>query len=536
MAQLHYFDDHNVLHVRTLGPEKFIIGRVDSCQIPIADDLASREHARLDRESDGRYRVRDLGSRNHTYVNGEQINETLLTHGDMIRIGGHVFEFLDDTVDQDALDLSFLTPDRSEPPGTEWIKLKAALTILPERLADLALLAADAPYPARAEDVASSALGRLLHTLKADRGFVALRGSGKRELRPVAHRGLTPTAGAALKPVSESFVYAALLQTVAGRYPQDAGQMDAKSGYAPTALVAPLLHQGKTVGVVYVDRPTGTTPFSPQNVHEMAAAAVQIGELMTGAAKRLAEHVAALGAPWLASYHRLQQAALTPAESNDAFDVAVRLLPGQLRCGDAYDVIHVSHHRTDLLLVDGGGQGVPGYAQAQSIRLAVRTALSMDGEAPDVERVMSGINRSLIARQVRQLVMCLLLSIDLDRGRISYVNAGQPPPLLMAGAKRLITLDHPSLILGIDLNYNFAASVVDLPSTFRVVCHTDGLPEASNAGGEAFGAQRVHDVLLDEAAFTNAAGVADRIVKACDHHRSGKALDDDALILVLAHG
>jgi len=536
MAQLRYFDDQDVLHVRPLGPEKFIIGRVESCQIPITDDLASREHSRLDREPDGRYRVRDLGSRNHTYVNGEQINETLLTHGDMIRVGNHVFEFLDDTFDPSPLELSFLTPDRNEPAGTEWIKMKTPVAVVPSRLADLALLAAEAPYPARAEDVASSAIGRLLHVFKADRGFIALKGAGKRELKPVAHRGLTPAAGTSLKPVSETFVMSALLQTVAGRYPQSASQVEPQSGYAATALVAPIMHQARAAGVIYVDRPAGTNPFTPQNLHEMAAAAAQVGELMTQASKRLAENVSALGAPWLASFRRLQQAAATPIESNASFDIALRTLPGQLRCGDACDVIHVNQTRTDLLLLDYGGQGVAGLAMAQGIRTAVRTALALEGDAPDIERVVSAVNRAMPATNARQLVTCLLLSIDIDRGRVTYVNAGQPAPLLMAGAKRLVTLDHPALLLGIDANYNYTASVADLPAKFRVVCHTDGLPEAANAAGETLGSQRIHDLLLDERSFATAATVADAVMNALDHHRSGKALGDDATLIVLAHG
>lgn len=536
MVQLRYFDEYNALQVRTLGEEKFVIGRVESCQIIIVDDLVSREHARFDRDPDGRYRVRDLGSRNKTYVNGEQISETLLSHGDVVRVGNRVFEFLDDAATDEALDLSFMTPDRSDPVGTEWVKIKVPVTLSLERVGHLAVLGSDAHYPARAEDVASAALSRLLLELRADRGFVALRGEHKKDLRPVAYRGLGHATGTSLTPVSQTFAFAALLQSVAGRYPQNAGQMDGKAGYAATAMVAPLLHQNRVVGVVYIDRPSSNQPFTATMLQEMSAAGAHIGALMAETSKRLSEGQATGDAQWLATLRRMQMAMTIPPQRNETFDVAVKLLAGHGRCGDFCDVIHLDDKRSVVLVTDAGGQGILGVAQANGIRTAVRAGLTMEGLAPGIEHLMSAINRSFTARQGRQLVTCTLLSIDIGKGQITYVNAGGPPPLLLAGAKRLVTLDQPSLMLGIDTNYGYEASVVDLPADFRLICHTDGLLEATNGTGEAFGAQRLHDLLLHDDAFEGPSAIIDRIVKACDQHRSGKAYDDDALIAVISRG
>ncbi len=538
MAILRHFDDRGHILHQTLGVEKFIIGRVESCQICIVDDLASREHARFDRDPDGRYRVRDLGSRNKTFVNGEQITETLLTHGDMIRIGNRVFEFIDDTFNQDPLDMAVLTPDRTDPAGCDWTKAKQPVTLSLKRIADLSLLAADLPHPARAEDVAASALGRLLIMLRAERGFVALRGDSKKDLRPVAHRGLTRTAGAALKPVSQSFVFTCLLQSVAGRYPQDAEHFDVKSGYASTALVAPLLHEGRTIGVVYIDRPASTDPFSAEALDSMTAAGAHIGMSMAYASKRLAEGVKDMAPTWLTTLRRAQQMMTTDVQSNDAFDIVVKLLPGAGRCGDFCDVVRLDDKRCVLLVTDAGGHGMVGLAHASGIRTAVRAAYVDTNAAIDPGELMSAINRSLVARQARQLVTCTLIDIDLDQGRITYVNAGGPPPVLITGPKRLVTLDHPSLILGIDPNYGYESSTVDSPSLIRLICHTDGLIETTNDAGDAFGAQRLHDFLLnlaDEDHGTPGDLVA-RTVDAHQHHRGDRAADDDALIVAVAHG
>ena len=63
------------------------IGRLAENDIVVDDRLASRRHAQLLMEH-GRYEIRDCGSRNGTFVNGERISEShALRDGDEIQIG-----------------------------------------------------------------------------------------------------------------------------------------------------------------------------------------------------------------------------------------------------------------------------------------------------------------------------------------------------------------------------------------------------------------------------------------------------------------
>ncbi len=64
-----------------------IIGRGSSCNLTIDDDLMSRDHA-IVRVDDGRVTIRDLGSRNGTWVNAARIEDDVELHdGDRIRFG-----------------------------------------------------------------------------------------------------------------------------------------------------------------------------------------------------------------------------------------------------------------------------------------------------------------------------------------------------------------------------------------------------------------------------------------------------------------
>lgn len=68
-----------------------VVGRLDSCDIPINDSSVSREHARINRMGDD-YAVEDLGSTNGTMVNGQTIRGVVrLKPGDMITFGSVEF-------------------------------------------------------------------------------------------------------------------------------------------------------------------------------------------------------------------------------------------------------------------------------------------------------------------------------------------------------------------------------------------------------------------------------------------------------------
>lgn len=536
MSQLRYVDDDGRLQVVTLSGESFLIGRAMTCHLVFDNDLMSREHARIDRQPDGRFRVRDLGSRNKTYVNGQVISETLLSAGDMVRAGGRVIEFVAEGEGQPKIALDFLTPDRTEPANAEWLKVKAPIALTGRQLEQLSRLTGNPGVTSRPADIADTALSQIMLDLQADRGFVALRGEAKLELNPIAQRALTRPAGGSLKPVSQAFVFATLLQSVAGRYPQAIAQLDAKSGYAITALVAPLIAQGNIIGLIYVDRPSSKKPFPEAALRQIAASGIQLGAIMADASHRLAQAAAQEGAAWMSTLRRVQRALSPQVEGSETFEVALKQLGGSTRCGDLCDVVHVDEQRCAVILIDGGGHGITGMAQAAALRTGIRATLATADEAvTDPGQMFNALNRTFAGSPARQVVPCTFVGLDLASGRLSYINAGGMPPLLMVAPGRLVTLDQPSLVLGVDPAFPYETVRVDLPDSFRLLCHSDGLSNATNASGESLGDQRLHDALLERDVFTSVDTVVDRVFKCLAAHLSDTAPGDDALLLVVGH-
>lgn len=67
--------------------EKFLIGRADDCQLKPRSELVSRYHCAI-LSGEGYVGVRDLGSKNGVFLNGNRVTtETEITNGDRLTVG-----------------------------------------------------------------------------------------------------------------------------------------------------------------------------------------------------------------------------------------------------------------------------------------------------------------------------------------------------------------------------------------------------------------------------------------------------------------
>src|SRR6266508_4370730 len=70
------------------------VGRGDTNQVVVPDDLVSRNHALLQRSESGEFILIDMGSRNGSFVNGCRVSiPAALKDGDTITLGPYSFTF-----------------------------------------------------------------------------------------------------------------------------------------------------------------------------------------------------------------------------------------------------------------------------------------------------------------------------------------------------------------------------------------------------------------------------------------------------------
>ena len=74
----------------SMARDMTVIGRREDCDLRIPLGEVSRKHCRILRDGDS-LKLEDLGSSNGTFLNGQRVQEALLTPGDTIQVGPVVF-------------------------------------------------------------------------------------------------------------------------------------------------------------------------------------------------------------------------------------------------------------------------------------------------------------------------------------------------------------------------------------------------------------------------------------------------------------
>jgi pSer/pThr/pTyr-binding forkhead associated (FHA) protein len=76
-----------------LDQPKLTVGRGPGVDLAFDDTALSREHGAFE-FSDAGFRIRDLGSTNGIQLNDEAVRSATLEHGDRVKMGTHVFQFI----------------------------------------------------------------------------------------------------------------------------------------------------------------------------------------------------------------------------------------------------------------------------------------------------------------------------------------------------------------------------------------------------------------------------------------------------------
>lgn len=106
MPRLIIRDGPNKGAAHQIGVRPLLLGRETDCSIQILDKGTSRHHAEIFRVGEMCF-IRDLGSRNGTYVNEERVQEELLREGDRVTIGNTTLVFETDRAEPGPKNIQF---------------------------------------------------------------------------------------------------------------------------------------------------------------------------------------------------------------------------------------------------------------------------------------------------------------------------------------------------------------------------------------------------------------------------------------------
>jgi phosphoserine phosphatase RsbU/P len=128
----------------------------------------------------------------------------------------------------------------------------------------------------------------------------------------------------------------------------------------------------------------------------------------------------------------------------------------------------------------------------------------------------------------------LLVILDVERHRLSVVNAGHPCPIIRRRDGRLEEFGKAAsgLPLAIMRDYRYETAETDLEPGETVILYTDGVSDAMNAAGDRFSEAGIRRSLQSAPDGATAAG--ETIVKAVVSHVAETPQFDDITLLCLA--
>jgi serine phosphatase RsbU (regulator of sigma subunit) len=213
--------------------------------------------------------------------------------------------------------------------------------------------------------------------------------------------------------------------------------------------------------------------------------------------------------------------------------LAVRYVSAASRAqigGDLYEVA-ATGECLRLIIGDVQGKGLPSVQTAATVLGAFREAAYDTATLPAIaDRIETSLARQ---ESAEQFVTACLAEISPGGHRLTLLNCGHPPPLMMSGdSARLLDVAEPGLPLGLST----LATGPRVPAAAKLepgdclLFYTDGLSEARDRAGAFFpleewrGMEQCHDVeqMLDR--------LCDDVVRHVGHN-----LEDDAAMLLLRH-
>ena len=179
------------------------------------------------------------------------------------------------------------------------------------------------------------------------------------------------------------------------------------------------------------------------------------------------------------------------------FDIYASMDPAKEVGGDFYDFFLVDSDHLCMVMADVSGKGVPAALFMMASRI-ILASYAKQGMSP--AEIMRSTNETICQNNREEMFVTVWLGIlEISTGKIRAANAGHEYPVLMQpGGKCELYKDKHGFVLGGMDGVKYKEYEFTLQPGARLFLYTDGVPEATNAGNELFGTDRMLDALNED--------------------------------------
>lgn len=234
-------------------------------------------------------------------------------------------------------------------------------------------------------------------------------------------------------------------------------------------------------------------------------------------------------------------------------------IPARTVSGDYFDFVEAETGVLGIVVADVCGKGVSAALMMANLQANLRSQIvafhdtvgdrvlrsaplssgplieapRSAGSGRNIGRILERVNR-LVAGSMLEANYITLFYAEFDEvtSRLSYVNAGHNPPLVVRNGSDVETLEKGGTVLGLfrDVVYDVGELKMDIGDL--LVAFTDGLVEARNANGDELGQDRLTE-LVRKFAHLSAAEIEQSILRSVREWTGGAEQEDDLTLVVI---
>ena len=173
------------------------------------------------------------------------------------------------------------------------------------------------------------------------------------------------------------------------------------------------------------------------------------------------------------------------------FDIYALMHPAKEVGGDFYDFFLIDDDHLCMVMADVSGKGVPGALFMMASKIIIQSCAMLGVKSP--ADILAKANEAICSNNRMGMFVTVWLGIlEISSGKVWAANAGHEYPAIMRkGGQFELLRDKHGLVIGGMEEARYRAYELSLAPGDKLFLYTDGVAEATNAGQEMFGTERM---------------------------------------------
>ena len=219
----------------------------------------------------------------------------------------------------------------------------------------------------------------------------------------------------------------------------------------------------------------------------------------------------------------------------DKFDIYASMKTAKEVGGDFYDffLIGDDNEKLGFIMADVSGKGISAALFMMTAKTQIRNY--MEADLPVDEAVNAANHQLCIGNDAGMFVTAWIGVLDYNTGKLSYVNAGHNPPLLLRDGAWEWIKNVSGMPLGLFDGIPYDSYDLELQPSNMLYLYTDGVTEAMDANGQMFDEKRLEKTLVVYQDM-NPRSVGVGVRRAITDFTKDAEQSDDITMLILKYG